>query len=84
MSSALSHKETNLNHSKQEQEALYSKIESDRIYLDRTNSYAVDTFNANVRRLNAMNGPLKTLIDDYNRDVDAFNAELARVGTPIY
>ena len=34
-------------------------------------------------RLHAMNAPLQVMVDDFNRDVDTYNSELERVGTPI-
>ena len=46
--------------------------------------YAVDSFNQNVNRFNAMNDTLKATVAGYNRDVDAYNAELSRVGTLIH
>ena len=83
MRSALIPKSAMIDRSKKERQALSSQLEIDRINLDQTSQYAVDTFNRKINRLNAMNGPLQALVDDFNRDVDAFNAELERVGTPI-
>jgi len=83
MQSALTQKEMNMDLRKQETRSLGDKIDLDRIHLDRTNQYAVDSFNRNVNRFNAMNETLKATVADYNRDVDAYNAELARVGTLI-
>jgi hypothetical protein len=84
MKSALTPKSDRIDRYKQERQALSSQLESDRITLDQTSQYAVDSFNSKINRLNAMNGPLQNLVDDFNRDVDAFNAELARVGTLTY
>lgn len=84
MKSALTPKSDRIDRYKQERQTLSSQIEIDRISLDQTSQYAVDSFNSKINRLNAMNGPLRNLVDDFNRDVDAFNAELARVGTPTY
>jgi hypothetical protein len=83
MRAALTPKSAMIDRSKKERQALSSQLEIDRSTLDQTSQYAVDTFNRKINRLNAMNGPLQALVDDFNRDVDAFNAELERVGTPI-
>jgi hypothetical protein len=64
------------------QEAQSASIESERTYLDRTNQYEIDAFNAKIHRLNAEHAQLKQRIDIFNRSIDAFNSELERVGTP--
>jgi len=84
MKTALGVKDSKIERSKQERESLHRKIESERTYLDKRSSYAVDAFNANVHRLNEMNASIEILIDDYNRDVESFNTDLQRVGTLIY
>ncbi len=83
MKSDLDVKSGRVTQRKNELDALERKLERDRIYLDRTNEYAVNSFNADVNRFNTMNDAAQSLIDDYNRDVNAFNAELERVGTLI-
>lgn len=64
-------------------ESMASLVERERQYLDTTSEYAVDAFNRRVNNLNAKNQQLQNLVDDYNRDVQAFNYELERVGTLI-
>ena len=64
--------------------ALGADIDRSRSYLDRTSQYSVDAFNQKVNRVNEMSNRLQDATAAYNRRVDAFNAELARVGTPIY
>jgi hypothetical protein len=81
--SALDAQEASLKSLKSQVEALGNKIESKRIYLDRTNQYAVDEFNGEVDRYNTLNQQLKDGIDTFNASVNDYNAELARVGTPI-
>ena len=54
-----------------------------RTYLNRTSQYSVDAFNRKVGQVNSLNDRVQALVNDFNRDVDAFNAELARVGTLI-
>jgi hypothetical protein len=83
MKSSLDAKNRLIDKSKEEMQPLQAQIERSRIYLDRTSQYAVDSFNRDVARSNAMNDDLQTTIDAFNREVRAFNAELERVGTPI-
>jgi hypothetical protein len=83
MSSALGIKKRNLDREESELKFLAEELDRDRRYLDRSSQYEVDRFNGKVNRLNSMNDALQSLVDDYNRDVNAFNAELERVGTPI-
>jgi peptidoglycan hydrolase CwlO-like protein len=64
------------------QKAYSDSIESERTYLDRTNQYEIDAFNAKIDNLNAAHAQLKQRIDIFNRSIDAFNSELERVGTP--
>lgn len=83
MKSSLDAKNRLIDESKEEIQPLQAQIERSRIYLDRTSQYAVDSFNRDVARFNAMNDNLQTTIDAFNREVRAFNAELERVGTLI-
>lgn len=83
MSSALGLKKQNLDREEAELTFLAEELDRDRRYLDRSSQYEVDRFNRKVNRLNALNDELQSLVRDYNRDVNAFNAELERVGTPI-
>lgn len=83
MKSSLDVKNRVIDQSKEEIQPLQAQIERSRIYLDRTSQYAVDSFNRDVARFNAMNDNLQTTIDTFNREVRAFNAELERVGTLI-
>lgn len=81
---ALQSQKDGLDRAENEITALASDIESSRRYLDRTSQYSVDSFNQKVNQFNAMNDRLRDATNAYNRGVAAFNAELARVGTPIY
>jgi hypothetical protein len=83
MRTALGPKSAQIDRKKQERQALSSQLDIERTTLDQTSQYAVDSFNLKINRLNAMNGPLQIMVADFNRDVDAFNSELERVGTPI-
>ncbi len=83
MSSALGLKKQNLDREEAELNFLAEELDRDRRYLDRSSQSEVDRFNRKVNRLNALNDELQSLVRDYNQDVNAFNAELERVGTPI-
>jgi hypothetical protein len=60
-----------------------SSLEQERIYLDRTNQFEINDFNAKIDAINAKRFRLGRQIDAFNSHVDAFNADLARVGTPV-
>lgn len=83
MQTSLSFKQSSLNLEKKRLSDLAAEVDRDRITLDRYNRYSVDAFNRKVNQVNAMNDRVQSLVADYNRDVDAFNTELERVGTPI-
>jgi hypothetical protein len=57
-------------------ESLGREIENDRIYLDRTSQYAVDTFNAKVDRYNTLSQKDKAATAAFNERVDNYNAKL--------
>jgi len=80
---ALNVQEASLNSLKSQVQALGNQIETERTYLDRSNQYAIDAFNREVDRYNTLNHQLKDGIDTLNASVNDYNAELARVGTPI-
>jgi hypothetical protein len=65
------------------QKAYSDNIELERTYLDRTNQYEINAFNEKIDNLNAAHAQLKQRNDTFNRSIDAFNAELERVGTPV-
>jgi hypothetical protein len=81
---ALTSEKRNLDQLESEMSALGDEIDRSRRYLDRTSQYSIDSFNQKVNRVNEMSNRLQDATDAYNRRVDDFNAELARVGTPIY
>ena len=81
---ALDSEQAMLDQAEDEISALGADIDRSRSYLDRTSQYSVDSFNQKVNRVNEMSNRLKDATAAYNRRVDAFNAELARVGTPTY
>lgn len=83
MQTSLSFKQSSMQLEEERLSALASEVDRDRITLDRYNQYSVDAFNRKVNQVNAMNDRVQSLVKDYNRDVDAFNRELERVGTPI-
>jgi hypothetical protein len=61
---------------------------SDQLALDRsrlnTNSgYEVDAFNRRINELNDFSRKVQGIVNTFNREVDDFNTELQRVGTPI-
>jgi hypothetical protein len=83
MQTSLSFKQSSMQLEEERLTALAAEVDRDRITLDRYNQYSVDAFNRKVNQVNAMNDRVQSLVKDYNRDVDAFNTELERVGTPI-
>lgn len=83
MKSTLEEQKRRLDQREEEVDTLRRRIDQARLYLDRTSQYAIDSFNRDVSRLNAMIEALQPAVDGFNRDVDSFNAELARVGTLI-
>lgn len=83
MQTSLSLKQSRLQLEEERLSALAAEVDRERITLDRYNQYSVDAFNRKVNQVNSMNDRVQSLVNDYNRDVDAFNAELERVGTPI-
>ena len=58
-------------------------LDREKSYLDHTSQSAIDTYNAKVDKLNEANARLKIRLRTFNASVDDFNADLARVGTPI-
>lgn len=64
------------------QRGLSDRLETERSFLDRTDEFEVDAFNDQINDLNTARIQLKRRIDAFNTSVDAFNAELERVGTP--
>ncbi len=84
MKSALTTKQTSLNAEKTRLKALSAELDQDRLYLDQTSQYAVDAFNRKVGQVNNLNDRMQFSVNDFNKDVDAFNTELERVGTPIH
>ena len=83
LQSGLSLKKTSLDFEENRLRLLSAQIDTERTYLDQTSQYAVDAFNRKVNQVNALNSKVQSMVDDYNRNVDAFNTELERVGTPI-
>jgi septal ring factor EnvC (AmiA/AmiB activator) len=74
---------------RQEISAIKSKIEADEdnlkrqwASLNRTSQTAINAYNKKVDNLNRANAQMKPRLDAFNRNVDDFNAELKRVGTP--
>ena len=83
MQTSLSFKQSSMQLEEERLSALAAEVDRARITLDRYNQYSVDAFNRKVNQVNSMNDRVQSLVKDYNRDVDAFNTELERVGTPI-
>lgn len=83
LQSALDIKKVRLESEKRDYDSMASSLERERRYLDTTSEYSVEAFNRRVNKLNETNEDLQNLVNDYNRDVKAFNYELARVGTLI-
>jgi hypothetical protein len=61
-------------------EKLGREIERDRIYLDRTSQFAVNTFNEKVDRHNTLSQRAKMANAAFNEKVDSYNAKLQRYG----
>jgi tetratricopeptide (TPR) repeat protein len=59
------------------------QIEQDRNGIDNSNPQAVDSFNSEVSRHNVALDQIKQETVIFNDEVDHFNAELRRVGTPV-
>ena len=72
-----------MNQQNAESKAEARRIEQDRQNLDNTNPQAVDSFNAEVDKHNALLAQIKQETETFNDAVDKFNAELKRVGTLI-
>ena len=68
---------------KAEAKELGDEIKRGRSFLDNTDQGAVDRFNEKVDRYNALNEQVERQVQEYNAMVDAYNAELVRVGTPV-
>jgi hypothetical protein len=83
LQSALSRKKSSLDLEESRLKSLSTQVDSERAYLDQTSQYAVDAFNRKVNQINGLNSKVQSMVNDYNHDVDAFNTELERVGTPI-
>jgi hypothetical protein len=56
------------------------EIERDRLYLDKTSQYAIDTFNAKVDRYNTLAQQDKAATAAFNEKVDNYNAKLRQYG----
>jgi hypothetical protein len=63
--------------------ALGGELSRAQVNLNRRSQAAVDAFNQQVDRYNALNEEANQKLNRFNRGVYGFNAELARVGTPI-
>ena len=61
-------------------DSLGRKIESDRIYLDKTSQDAVDAFNAEVDRYNTLSQQDKAATAAFNVRVNNYNAKLRQYG----
>jgi hypothetical protein len=83
MKSAMERKKRDMDSEEAQLKSLSDQLDRDGLILDRTSQHSVDGFNRRVEQLNSANDRLQSMVDDYNRDVNAFNAELERVGTPI-
>jgi len=57
-------------------EQLGREIERDRVFLDHTSQFAVDTFNSKVERYNALNQKAKIANAAFNEKVANYNAKL--------
>lgn len=83
MKSALLLKQTRMNVEESRLKLLAQEVDRERVTLDRYSQYAVDAFNRKIGQINFLNTQVQSLLDDYNGDVDSFNRELERVGTPM-
>jgi hypothetical protein len=84
MKSALLIKKSGMDAEETRLKSLATEVDRDEATLNRYNQYSVDSFNRKVSQVNAMNNRVQSLVNDYNQDVDAFNRDLQRVGTPIH
>jgi len=61
----------------------HTQLENQRASVDGSNSYSVDSFNNNVEAWNRYNDQLRANLAAFDREIDAYNAELERVGRKI-
>jgi hypothetical protein len=80
---ALTAEESAISAIQAQRDAYSGNLERERTYLDRTSQFAIDAYNVKVDNLNTANQQLRQRLAAFNRGVDAFNAELERVGTPV-
>lgn len=80
---ALSEKENLLNMEQKSLDSMHTELQRAQTTLDRYSQTSIDAYNRMVNQVNSFSASVQSLIDDYNRDVDYFNAELERVGRPI-
>lgn len=76
-------KEIYLNQENGRLQKMSDKLEQNRRLLNTNSEYEVDAFNLRVNELNDFNDKVQRIVNAFNRDVEAFNTELQRVGTPI-
>ena len=69
--------------SKERLRILGNEVENDRGTLDKTSQYEIDNFNAKVRRYNQLQESVNIYIDEYHAAINAYNAELERIGTKV-
>jgi|GEM_PF-5501277 len=83
MRSAVEKKKEKVEAGRAELAAEDKKLTRAKRQVDRTDKREVTAYNKKVAELNAMQAELELLRDSFNEDVDAYNAKLVRVGTPI-
>jgi uncharacterized protein (DUF111 family) len=62
-------------------DTLNRQVELDRIYLDRSSQYDIDSFNLKVGRYNAALRNRKSEVEDFNQLVETHNALLQQLRT---
>jgi len=62
-------------------DSLDNQIDRERINLNTSSSYAVDSFNSKVSNRNYLNNAYKQSLRAFNLEVDEYNSELRSVGT---
>jgi hypothetical protein len=79
---ALVSEQESLNKGYDELETKQADLKKAEANLDKTSQRAVNAYNRKIDAYNALRARLKKKVETFERDKEAFNTELARVGTP--
>ena len=82
MSARIESYRSSLNGDKARLQSIDNEIDNERISLDHSNSYAIDSFNQKVRKRNLLNNKYQESLRAFNYEVDSYNNELRKSGRP--